>query len=294
MIIVKLVGGLGNQMFQYAAGRQLAHLHNTPLLIDSSFLEKHPHGAYTKRELELLVFNVHLQIASPDQIKQFRIEKSGKVSRVLQRNLPILFSNVYAAESGLHFHKQFYNFPENTYLDGFWQSEMYFNDIKSILLKEFVPKDPMNALNEQWLKRISSCESVSLHVRRGDYITPAAMKHHGILSADYYNKALQTVKQKCSGSIEVFIFSDDLHWCKENLLPDEKTHFVDANQEKDFHWDMILMSRCKHNIIANSSFSWWGAWLNQHTEKCVVAPEKWFADDTIRNDNLIPSTWLLV
>jgi len=147
MIIVKLIGGLGNQMFQYAAGKYLAHLHNTDLFVDVSYLNKDSNGAYTQRHFELDVWNVNLKIASEKDIKKFRTHRSHKISRVLQRTLPILYTNLYAAESGAAYQKQFLNFPENTYLDGFWQSERYFKPIRSILLDEFRSKTNLDAVN---------------------------------------------------------------------------------------------------------------------------------------------------
>ncbi|MCD6019422.1 MAG: hypothetical protein K0S53_2543 [Bacteroidetes bacterium] len=294
MIIVKLIGGLGNQMFQYAAGRQLANLHKTDLLVDASFLEKDPNGAYTKRKLELSVFNLDLKIASQEAIKRFNIEHSGKYSRALQRHLPILFTNLYAAESGVLYQKEFLNYPKNTYLDGFWQSEQYFKPIESILLNEFTPKDKLNLENEDWLRKINSGESVSMHIRRGDYVSSkSSMEHHGNLGLDYYMNALKLIKEKHSG-IEVFVFSDDLEWCRNNLKLNDTIHFVDANQKHSFHLDMYLMSYCKHNIIANSSFSWWGAWLNQNKSKTVIAPANWFADKTLNTKDLIPPSWIRI
>ena len=291
MIIVKLIGGLGNQMFQYAAGRYLAHLHQTELLVDTSFLEKNPNGAYTKRELELSVFNLDLKIATKDDVKKFNIEGSTKYSRALQRHLPILFSNLYAAESGIQYQKEFLNYPKNTYMDGFWQSERYFKPIESLLLAEFTPKEDLNSENQNWLNKISTVESVSMHIRRGDYVSNKnAQQHHGNLSLDYYLNALKLIKETHK-QVEVFIFSDDLDWCKANLNLDNEIHFVDANQKQNFHLDMFLMSYCKHNIIANSSFSWWAAWLNQNVNKIVVAPLNWFSDKSLNTKDLIPSSW---
>ena len=294
MIIVKLIGGLGNQMFQYAAGRYLAELHKTELLMDTGYLEKDPNGAYTKRKLELDVFNIDLKIATKDDIQKFKIESSNKYSRTIQRKLPILFTNLYVAESGSAYHKEFLSYPKNTYLDGFWQSEYYFKEIESILVNDFVLKDPLNKDNKDWLKKIENCESVSLHIRRGDYISNAASQsHHGSCDIEYYKKAVEFIKEKHK-TIEIFVFSDDLEWCKENLNIRETLHFVDANQKQNRHLDMFLMSHCKHNVIANSSFSWWAAWLNRNQQKIVVAPLKWFNDPAIKTHDLIPKEWIRI
>ena len=294
MIIVKLIGGLGNQMFQYATGRYLAHLHQTDLFVDTSFLEKNPNGSYTKRELELSVLNLDLKIVPVSDVMKFNIEGSNKYSRALQRQFPFLFTNLYAAESGVQYQKKFLNYPKNTYLDGFWQSERYFKTIESILLKEFTPKETLNSENENWLNKITASESVSIHVRRGDYISSKnAQEHHGNLNVDYYANALKIIKDTHKNS-EVFLFSDDLDWCKDNLKLDNEIYYVDANQKNNFHLDMYLMSQCKHNIIANSSFSWWGAWLNEHQHKIVAAPKKWFANKSLTTKDLIPSQWIVI
>ncbi len=294
MIIVKLMGGLGNQMFQYAAGLSLAQNKKTELFIDDSFLIAETNNLYTKRNLELQCFNLDIKIALEKDIKRFNITRSSKYIRSLQRNFPFLFSNLYAAESGMMFQKEFFNFPKNTYLDGFWQSEKYFKNIESILEKRFTPKETPNSENKDWLKKITERESVSLHIRRGDYImSKSSQEHHGNLILSYYINALNIIKSKYS-NIEVFVFSDDLDWCKENLNLKFNTHFVDANQKSNFHFDLFLMSHCKHNIIANSSFSWWGAWLNKNPEKIVIAPKDWFNDKSINTQDLIPVKWIRV
>jgi hypothetical protein len=294
MIIVKLIGGLGNQLFQYAAGKYLAHFHQTELLVDTSYLDQDPNGSYTKRNLELLVFNLDLKIASKNDIKKFNIESSNKYSRTIQRYLPFLFSNLYAAESGIKYQKQFVHYPKNTYLDGFWQSESYFKPIESILLKEFTPKGNLNLENKNWLNKISTCQSISMHIRRGDYVfNETAQQLHGNLGFDYYTNSLNLIKENIE-NFEVFVFSDDLDWCKSNLKFDNVIHYVDANQKQNFHLDMFLMSHCKHNIIANSSFSWWAGWLNQNENKKVIAPANWFRQKDLITKDLIPPLWKMV
>ena len=292
MIIVKLIGGLGNQMFQYAAGRYLAHLHQTELLFDVSYLKKDPKGAYTKRELELNVFNTELKIATESDIREFKIEYSNKITRTIQRNFPFLFSHLYAAESGSGYQRMFSSFPKNTYLDGFWQSEKYFKEIESLIKAEFQLKEALNETNKHYLNLNNNCQSVSMHIRRGDYVSGSVTHSHTVCNNDYYIKALNEIKNTCT-DVEVFVFSDDLDWCKANLKIDSTVHYVDANQKYNFHLDMYLMSHCKHNIIANSSFSWWAAWLNQHKNKIVVAPKNWFADKSLNTKDLIPTSWIL-
>jgi hypothetical protein len=291
MIIVKLIGGLGNQMFQYAAGKALACAHNTELLFDVSYLLKDPKGAYTKRELELDVFHIDLKIATEADIKLFNIDRSNKVTRTLQRNFPFLFSYLYAAESGSSYQQAFSSFPKNTYLEGFWQSEKYFKSIASVIRSDFQLKEPLDLKNTKWMNEIVNSESVSIHVRRGDYVSGLGQQSHVSCDLMYYQKALDLIKQKKS-NIKAYVFSDDLDWCKANLKFNEPTFYVESNQKQNFEVDMILMSHCKHNIIANSSFSWWAAWLNLNDEKLVVAPKNWFADVTLNNKDLLPKEWI--
>jgi hypothetical protein len=292
MIVVKLKGGLGNQMFQYAAGRSLAHMHQTELYFDTTFLDKDPNGAYTKRNLEISVFNTDVNKALPEQIKKFSIGASNRYTRTLQRHLPNLFTTLYAAESGNLFQKQFFGYPKNTYLDGFWQSEKYFKSIESILIEEFKPSESLNDQNETWLKKIKSVNAVSVHVRRGDYVSlKNAKEHHGILPIQYYELAIKYLQEK-NREMELFVFSDDLDWCKHNLKFDAPIHFVDVNQQQNFHLDLCLMSHCKSNVVANSSFSWWAAWLNQNGDKTIVAPKQWYAQNALSTTDLIPGTWI--
>ncbi len=294
MIVVKLIGGLGNQMFQYAAGKCLAARHQTDLYLDTNHLNKDTNDTYTKRNLELNVFDIELKLASPEMIKQFNVETNNKLSRYFQRQYPFLFKNLYVAESGQLYQTTFKQFGQNTYLEGFWQSEKYFKDIEKQLLKDFRFKDQGNAENEKWRTKIKASESVALHIRRGDYISnEAALQHHGALATTYYLNALNFIKSKYH-SIEIFIFSDDLDWCKANIVSEDIKHFVDCNQKENFHLDLLLMSECKHNVIANSSFSWWAAWLNNNENKVVIAPKKWFADTSINTKDIIPNSWIQI
>ena len=284
------MGGLGNQMFQYAAGRCQAHLHNTELKLDLSYLKADTNNKYTKRDYKLDVFNITSQIAVENDLKPFLPLERGKITRTLMRKLPILFSKLIANESGHAFMKEFYSYPKNVYLNGFWQSENYFEPVKDILLKEFSLKEKLNSANESLSIKIKNSNSVSLHIRRGDYIEDKATNaFHGVCSLDYYQKAIQHI-QKSSPGINLFVFSDDVAWAKSNLKTDLPITFVDFNNPGEI--DMHLMSLCKHNIIANSSFSWWGAWLNCNPAKIVVAPLKWFASEGQTTPDIYPETWV--
>lgn len=284
MIIAKLIGGLGNQMFQYAAGRSLAHIRNTTLKLDTSFLETDPGGAYTKREFELSVFNFAPSLASTAEIAPFKKIADNRYRRALYRRFPSLFSKAYISENSALFQPAFFNFPANTYLDGFWQSEKYFKGIKEILYHDLTFKTPPEGLNLDLYKKIKTTNAVSLHVRRGDYVTHQnASAYHGTCSPDYYRKGVELIKQK-HNDIELFIFSDEPDWCRQHLIFDLPCTYISHNKGKQSFEDLRLMSLCKHNIIANSSFSWWGSWLNHNPVKMVIAPKYWYANPNQKTD----------
>jgi hypothetical protein len=290
MIVVKLMGGLGNQMFQYAAGRCLSYLHKTELKLDLAFLNTDSQNKYTQRHYTLNVFNINAGLANELDLKPFLPLEKNKITRALQRKLPILYFTIVVNESGHTFHKEFYSYPKNVYLNGFWQSEKYFEPVKDVLIKEFTLKEQLNKENKELENKISAANSVSLHIRRGDYVTSKeTLAFHGTCSLDYYKDAINHLKNK-AGNIDLFVFSDDINWVKENLKTDVPIHFVDLNNPS--HIDLHLMSACKHNIIANSSFSWWGAWLNQNPDKTVIAPLKWFAHEGQATPDIYPHTWI--
>ena len=196
MIVVKLMGGLGNQMFQYAAGKALATKHGIELRVDTGFLEANPNGAYTKRNLELAVFELPLKIAMPGDLKSFS-SQHARFARVIRRWLPSLFKGKYIAERTQGLQKEFFSLPAHTYLDGFWQNEAYFLNVREQLLVDFRPKGPMPADVEGYYARIKTAKTVSLHVRRGDYVSVAAAgEFHGLAGLDYYNSAINYLQKK--------------------------------------------------------------------------------------------------
>jgi len=284
------MGGLGNQMFQYAAGRCLAHLHKTELKLDLSFLNKDPQNKYTKRDYKLDVFNCKTEFAGETDISSFLPLDKGKITNTLMRKLPILYSKIVANESGHKFFKEFYSFPGDVYLNGFWQSENYFEPVADLIRNDFTLKEALHAGNLQLYNRITACNSLSLHVRRGDYVTnKESNSYHGTCSPDYYQRAIEYTRS-LNKDLEVFVFSDDIEWARENLITDLPVHFVDGNNPGEV--DMHLMASCKHNIIANSSFSWWGAWINANPGKIVVAPQKWFSASEA--PDIYPENWVKI
>lgn len=174
---------------------------------------------------------------------------------------------------------------------GYWQSERYFQDIVGIIRRDFSFQRPLAGLNLSLVKQIAETNSVSLHIRRGDYVSnPQAFAIHGVCSIEYYEAAIKYVAERVS-SPNFFVFSDDMDWARSHLEIRHACCYVENNKGADSYVDMQLMSRCKHNIVANSSFSWWGAWLNGNADKLVTAPRRWFANETDTTD-LLPSAWV--
>jgi len=197
-------------------------------------------------------------------------------------------------QKDIHNIRQFLALPDHSYLEGYWGSEKYFKDIENIIRKEFTLKDKPDAINQKMISRIKNCDSVSIHIRRGDYIfDEKTNKYHGVCNLDYYLKAIALVAKKVKKPY-FFIFSDDIRWAKQNLHLKFPCVYVNHNIGKKDYEDLRLMSNCCHNIIANSSFSWWGAWLNKNKDKIVIAPKKWFTDKSINTKDLIPKQWLKI
>lgn len=292
MIIVKLMGGLGNQLFQYATGRALAVRYNVPLKLDLSFLKADTKGHYTKRDLELEPFKLKYEISTQKELSTFQ---ETTAFQKFKKYIPFLLLKKFVAnEKAFAFENDFSKFPANTYLNGFWQSEKYFKSIRPELLKEISLKYEMPEVGKDFASRISETNSVAIHVRRGDYVTNKnASSFHGLLPSEYYNKAISLLNSKYE-DLRFFVFSDDLAWVRQHMSLPANTIFIEYTSEHKTAMDLILMSKCAHNIIANSSYSWWGAWLNKNETKTVIAPERWFLDKSLDTGDLLPSSWIKI
>jgi hypothetical protein len=288
VIITKLIGGLGNQMFQYAAGRSLAIKHNERLKLDTrDFRNYGLHNGY-----ELNLFQIEADVATCDDVAQF--DTNALIMRRVLRRLKVAHKGV-RYERTFKFDEQLLHTCPPVYLDGYWQSYKYFEGVSKQIRKELTPKTPLAGKNKEIAQRISSSNSVSIHVRRGDYISnPEANKTHGFVGIKYYEKAIQYVRAQVTEP-HFFVFSDDLLWARENLgLGANETVFVDHNMAGASFEDMRLMSLCNANVIANSSFSWWGAWLGYEPGKLVLYPANWFAIGDKDISTLCPSQWMCV
>lgn len=275
MIAVRLIGGLGNQMFQYAAARALAERNNTNLVLDLSWFNQDFNADTTPRHYELSCFSLDKSTS------RYKGTTRGKIQFSLAKKY---------TEPHFHYDPAFMDLPKNTVLSGYFQSEKYFSDIREILLQDFSwIKEPAGK-NKELLKQIQEDpSSVSVHVRRGDYVSNEnAAKFHGLTGVEYYMAAVSQVSQKVKNP-KLYVFSDDPNWCKQNLKFTQPTVYISHNS--DGSEDMRLMKACKHNIIANSSFSWWGAWLNTNPDKIVIGPTQWFSHAESNTKDIIPESW---
>lgn len=288
MIIVRIIGGLGNQMFQYAAGRRLAATHGTALKLDLSDFKKYNLHAYG-----LSVFKINEVLATQKEIQLFKEPDSGSLRKGLKKLLrrPSKLGITHIREKQYHFAPEILTMPDSVYLDGYWQSEKYFSDIANIIKDEFTVRFPQTERNRDLALQITSCESVSLHVRRGDYITDEKTKTiHGTCDLAYYGHCIAHLAQRIPHPC-FFIFSDDPDWAEKNIKTTYPVTFIGHNGPEKNYEDLRLMSQCKHHIIANSSFSWWGAWLGQHQGTIVCAPKRWFNAPTFNTKDLLPDSW---
>ena len=294
MIIVKLWGGLGNQMFQYAAARRLALANAAPLKLDLGWFTNIPAGD-TRRHYELHAFNSIQDVAAPAEVRALRGVDFRRWPKIVKRLLAptgLMVKQSCVREKQYHYDPEILSLRGEFYLDGYWQSEKYFADVAESIRKDFSLKAAPDPLNAEMAATIRSCEAVSLHVRRGDYISnSSASQHHGSSPLDYYHAALAEITGRLSNP-HLFVFSDDPAWVKENLRVGVPMTCLEHNGPDKGAEDLRLMSLCRHHIIANSSFSWWGAWLCADPAKIVVAPKRWFNRDEIVTDDLIPEGWL--
>ena len=272
MKIINIIGGLGNQMFQYAFALFLkSKCVNEEILIDTHHFNHYKlHNGF---ELSNIFKGINIPIANNKQLKKVtRYIPHYQLSRLVRKLLPQLKTE-FIENIEYVYDEKVQNLVGDYYFEGYWQSHKYYLDIKSDIIKAFEFPKPNN-YNEHMALEITSSNSVGIHIRRGDYLNHKDFK--GICNLDYYHRAINDLLSK-SKYYHFYIFSNDIQWCKENVQPlinNNKVIYVTENKGKDSFWDMYLMSKCKNLIIANSSFSWWGAFLNTNVSN-IYAPEKW-------------------
>ena len=273
MIIVQLLGGLGNQLFQYAMAKSLALEKKQQFSIDISSFKYYKLHHYA--------------------LDHFNIEKKvyKKPNRYVKKMIGFFKKTTYYKEKDFYFNASIFDINEsNIYLEGYFQSEKYFVKYEKEIRKDFEIISPLKKQTQEILQYIEKVNAVSLHIRRGDYLQH---KIHNTNKTDYYKTAMVVMESKVDNPV-YFIFSDDMPWAKENFKTNCETIFVDCNDALTNFEDLKLMSACKHNIIANSSFSWWGAWLNTNKQKIVIAPQLWYNDNTINTNDVIPESWIKI
>ena len=280
MIIVRVTGGLGNQMFQYAMYKSLEKKGKLVKLDSKSFYEtKKEHNGY---ELEG-IFDIKPNKPTKEDLEKF---DENNISTLLKIKRKLFGDKKFVYDTKEYvFNKDVYKL-KNSYLNGYWQSIKYFEGIENDIKKDFRFKNQLDNKNLEILNEIENSNSISIHIRRGDYMSPENYNMYGcIATPTYYKKAIKVIEEKVENPT-FFVFSNDMDWVKKNIQINSRVFYIDINSGNGSYKDMQLMSNCKHNIIANSSFSWWGAWLNENKNKIVVAPKKWINREDVDSDKI--------
>lgn len=282
MITIKIQGGIGNQMFQYAFGRSLSLKRKEVLRLDTSFYKNIKNGD-TPREFKLNNYNIKADI--------IETENFGKFTKIFWKLVNGMGLAIYK-DFHIRFHPYFLNTKLKNFI-GFFQSYKYFNAYEKEIKEDLTLKIALPLKATEILEQIKDNQSVSIHIRCGDYITNKDnLKNYGTCSLDYYQNAISKIKEKVDKPI-FYVFSDDINWAKSNLKIDENFVFV-SDYKFDETIELELMSNCKNNIIANSSFSFWAAWLNKNPNKIVIAPKKWTNIVNFDTIDLIPENWIKI
>ncbi|WP_281856097.1 alpha-1,2-fucosyltransferase [Litoreibacter halocynthiae] len=285
MIYSRIFGGLGNQLFQYAAARAVSLRLGTELLLDARLAPPGSHWAFA-----LDHFNINARIAEPSELPPAK-DKPVKYAlwRAFGRNPKFM------REKGLGYQDRIADAPDGTYLHGYFQSERYFADVMDKLGEELRIITPPDTQNADYAERIANAgHTVSLHMRRGDYLgTPKSNATYATCDEAYYLRALERLS-KGQNDLKVFVFSDDPVWVRDNLkLPYDMTAVGHNGPDKHYE-DLRLMSCCSDHVIANSTFSWWGGWLDRRPDARVVGPAHWFNDPKLANPDILPDRWIAV
>ena len=284
MIIISFCGGLGNQMFQYALLRKFVFL-GKEVKADLSFYSKQNVPSY---QLEK-IFGIKLPLATKEEINS--LKDNLTFLRKVRRFFHIFWKNTDVQQVYFDFNKKIFNL-DSAYLEGYWQSEKFFLDVKDSLLEEF-SFSKISSSNRTFLKEMKNLNLVSIHVRRGDYESnPHAQKFHGNISTiKYYQKAIEHINSHTKNPF-FLIFSNDLDYVEKEFTFLKNKKIVSINKNENSHLDMFLMSQCNHNILANSSFSWWGAYLNMTPNKIVICPKKWVNNKQLDSPDIVPENWI--
>jgi hypothetical protein len=292
MIIVGLSGGMGNQMFQYAFARCLAHRRQTELKLDLSFFKNQPPAetGHVFRNYDLDIFAIDENFATEEEVFRLRSRfHHTLLDKIANKIVGVKKSCV--REPHFQFSESAYQSSDNVYLSGYWQTEKYFSAIRSLIQSDFTFKEPMTNNATELLSQILSKNSVCVNVRRGDFVTNS---FHGSYGPSYFSEAERIMESKVADPT-YFVFSDEIEWCRANLQFNNPTVFVSHEfAGRKFQDYLRLMSACKHFIIPNSSFAWWAVWFNENPVKTVIAPAAWFSDTNINTNDLVPADWIRI
>jgi hypothetical protein len=287
-VIARIEGGLGNQIFQYSAARSLADRLGCELALDLRGLAENGDRLY-----QLGLYKTRCSIADEvllNTLPPWRSSRSGRVRSRIAQYLPGLYAYPVFWPRDFSYDSRFERIERPVFMVGYWQTEKYFAWNRSRLLQDLQLRGPLDS-SHPVLARIRSTNSVALHVRRGDYVrNPAAADFHGTCDMAYYAAAVADMVKRPS-DVELFVFSDEPEWARTNLKFDLPTHIVEAHTPEQGHLDLELMRHCQHHIVANSSFSWWGAWLCESPAQRVYAPHRWFRDPGTNTSDVIPPLW---
>jgi hypothetical protein len=290
MVIVRLTGGLGNQMFQYAAAKRLSQTHGVELKLDARRLQGDSY-----RKFQLGAFNIPEELATEDEIR--RIKLGAMFTWLLMPTHLLTGFNFklpeFYSEKQYAFDPLVMELGNQVYLKGRFHSEKYFSDITDTIAENYT----LRSVSEKARKLendITSVDSVSIHVRRGDYISNSHnLARYGTCDDSYYERSVEKAL-KHSETSKFFIFSDEPDWVSENMPFPENSVFVTSEGLNGDAEELYLMSLCRQHITANSTFSWWGAWLDRKADKAVYTPGRWFLAEDLDTRDLIPEAWIKV
>jgi len=274
-------------MFQYAFAKSLSLKRKKSFLLDANDFN------YDKlRNFELDLFHLKNKLASNEVIRVSKIKQENRFLKLAKKGFQLSSKSVIFVEKTLNYIPSIERIKAN-YFDGYWQTEKYFTHFENEIRKDFRMKIAPNEYYSEMLQLARNTESISVHFRRGDFANnPETNQFHGLCDVIYYRKAMEYMKNKL-GNVTFFMISDDIEWVKNEFKTESNIIFIENFKGKDYE-DMRLMSHCKHNIIANSSFSWWGAWLNENASKIVITPQRWFSNEEKQKQtiDLIPENWI--
>ena len=287
MIVARIEGGLGNQLFQYAFGTQLAYQHNTELVLDlSSYASKPAHGYMLDR--------CSIRARELKSEERQRIPgRYGEGKRSLLQALAFAGKELTRVrERPFGFSEKYMSAPDDSYLVGYWQSERFFRDVTTNIREQFRPAVSMSSETLRIRDRMLNSSSIAIHLRRGDYITTKPMAARN-LSLDYYRECVVSQLERRPES-EVYVFSNDIPWCRANLDLPRPVYFVEHTNNATAHEDLWLMTAAECLVIANSTFSWWGAYLGERQERTVFTPKSWYHPNTLDDQSINCKDWILV